>query len=119
MVGQARKISQDTTQDGEMGTGGGERKNPKGRTTWYESVAQMQTDLDAYLVSYNTTRPYQCRGMNGRPLEQVFKAGFPSKNPQRGQQRKPPDHQAIWGGTVSGVLSQRVLGTRRLSSSLI
>ncbi len=26
----------------------------KGRTTWYESVEQMQTDLDSYLEHYNT-----------------------------------------------------------------
>jgi hypothetical protein len=25
----------------------------KGRTTWYESVGQMQTDLDSYLEHYN------------------------------------------------------------------
>ncbi len=25
----------------------------KGRTTWYESVEQMQTDLDSYLEHYN------------------------------------------------------------------
>ncbi len=28
----------------------------KGRTTWYESVEQMQTDLDSYLEHYNTQR---------------------------------------------------------------
>ena len=27
----------------------------KGRTTWYESVEQMQTDLDSYLEHYTTT----------------------------------------------------------------
>ena len=25
----------------------------RGRTTWYESVEQMQTDLDSYLEHYN------------------------------------------------------------------
>ncbi len=30
----------------------------KGRTTWYESVGQMQTDLDSNLEHYNTQRPH-------------------------------------------------------------
>ncbi len=38
----------------------------KGRQKWYESVEQMQKDLDEYLVIYNTKRPHQGRGMNGR-----------------------------------------------------
>ncbi len=31
----------------------------KGRTTWYELVEQMQTDLGSYLEHYNTQRPHQ------------------------------------------------------------
>ena len=38
----------------------------KGRTTWYESVEQMQTDLDSYLEHYNTQRPHQGRMMEGQ-----------------------------------------------------
>lgn len=30
----------------------------KGREKWYESVDEMQTDLDDYLVRYNTKRPH-------------------------------------------------------------
>lgn len=37
----------------------------KGRRTWYESVEQMQTDLDSYLQHYNIQRPYQGRMMEG------------------------------------------------------
>lgn len=48
-----------------------------GRTKFYESVDEMQTDLDAYLVTYNTKRPHQGRGMNGRTPATVFKAGLP------------------------------------------
>ncbi len=35
----------------------------KGREKFYESVAEMQADLDEYLVRYNTKRPHQGRGM--------------------------------------------------------
>lgn len=48
----------------------------KGREKFYESVAEMQADLDAYLVKYNTKRPHQGRGMNGRTPLQAFKDGL-------------------------------------------
>ena len=48
----------------------------KGRTTWYESVDEMQTDLDAYLETYNRNRPHRGRGMEGRTPYQVFKKGI-------------------------------------------
>ena len=48
----------------------------KGREKWYESVDEMQTDLDRYLVTYNTKRPHQGRGMKGRTPAAVFKAGL-------------------------------------------
>ena len=51
----------------------------KGRTTWYESVEEMQADLDAYLELYNTKRPHRGRGMEGRTPYAVFKAGKPKK----------------------------------------
>ncbi len=38
----------------------------KGRTTWYESVSEMQEDLDAYIETYNRNRPHRGRGMEGR-----------------------------------------------------
>jgi hypothetical protein len=37
----------------------------------------MQAALDAYLVSYNTKRPHQGRGMNGRTPERAFRDGIP------------------------------------------
>ena len=37
----------------------------------------MQTVLDAYLVGYNTRRPYQGRGMNGRTPAKAFRDGIP------------------------------------------
>lgn len=48
-----------------------------GRTKWYESVESMQEDLDVYLQHYNTERPHQGRGMNGRTPYQVFMDGLP------------------------------------------
>ena len=45
----------------------------KGRTTRYESVSEMQEDLDAYIESYNRNRPHGGRRMEGRTLYQVFK----------------------------------------------
>jgi hypothetical protein len=37
----------------------------------------MQEDLNAYLLHYNTERPHQGRGMNGRTPYQVFMDGLP------------------------------------------
>jgi transposase InsO family protein len=56
-----------------------------GRTTWYETLEEMQTDLDAYLIQYNTKRPHQGRNMNGRTPYTVFKAGLPK--PTRARQK--------------------------------
>lgn len=47
------------------------------RTKFYESIQEMQTDLDAYLVTYNTKRPHQGRGMNGRTPADVFARCLP------------------------------------------
>ena len=49
----------------------------KGRTTWYETLDEMQVDLDLYLESYNTDRPHRGRKMNGRTPYAVFQAGIP------------------------------------------
>lgn len=49
-----------------------------GRTKWYESLAEMQQDLDAYFVQYNTKRAHQGRGMKGRTPYDVFVAGLPN-----------------------------------------
>ena len=58
----------------------------KGREKWYESISEMQTDLDAYLVEYNTKRSHQGRNMNGRTPFQAFKDGLPQ--PEKGDQPK-------------------------------
>ncbi len=48
----------------------------KGRTTWYESVEQMQTDLDRYPEQYNTLRPHQGRMVEGQTPYCMFKKGL-------------------------------------------
>jgi transposase InsO family protein len=50
-----------------------------GRKKFYESVAEMQTDLDAYFVQYNTKRPHQGRLMNGRTPYKAFVDGLPKQ----------------------------------------
>lgn len=55
----------------------------QGRTRWYETLEEMQADLDVYLVHYNTKRPHQGRGMNGRTPYQVFKEGRPRKTSKK------------------------------------
>lgn len=55
-----------------------------GRTTFYESVDQMQNDLDVYLNFYNTQRAHQGRNMDGRTPYQVFIQGIPQPELQEG-----------------------------------
>ena len=50
-----------------------------GRKKWYEAIEEMQKDLDAYLVHYNTKRPHQGRNMKGRTPKKVFIDGLPKK----------------------------------------
>jgi transposase InsO family protein len=45
-----------------------EHPRVKGRTTWHESLDEMQTDLDQYLDARNTHRPHRGLKMNGRTL---------------------------------------------------
>ena len=47
-----------------------------GRKKFYESVDEMQKDLDVYLKHYNTKRPHQGRNMNGNTPEMAFKSGL-------------------------------------------
>lgn len=47
-----------------------------GRTKWYESVDQMQKDLEAYLRKYNHERTHQGRNMKGRTPYQAFVDGI-------------------------------------------
>jgi len=47
-----------------------------GRSKWYETIEELQRDLDVYLESYNRKRPHRGRGMEGRTPYAVFKAGL-------------------------------------------
>jgi transposase InsO family protein len=49
----------------------------QGRKKWYETVEEMQKDLDAYFQIYNTKRPHQGRNMRGRTPYQAFIDGLP------------------------------------------
>jgi transposase InsO family protein len=53
----------------------------KGRTKFYETVEEMQIDLDEFLAFYNAERPHQGRNMNGRRPLEVFEAGI-QKTPE-------------------------------------
>ncbi len=55
----------------------------KGRTKFYEAVAEMQQDLDEYLDHYNKERPHQGRNMNGKTPLTVFVEGL-KKIPKNG-----------------------------------
>jgi transposase InsO family protein len=50
-----------------------------GRKKWYETIEEMQADLDVYLVTYNTKRPHQGRAMRGRTPQKAFTDGLPKK----------------------------------------
>ncbi len=47
-----------------------------GRTNFYDSLEEMQNDLDKYLVHYNNERCHQGRNMNGRTPAQAFIDGI-------------------------------------------
>jgi len=51
----------------------------QGRQKWYETVEEMQKDLDTYLNLYNRERTHQGRNMNGRTPYQVFIDELPKK----------------------------------------
>ncbi len=60
-----------------------------GRAKFYEGVAEMQADLDAYLVTYNTKRPHQGRGMRGRTPQKAFTQGIPKPKNKMEENMKP------------------------------
>jgi len=59
-----------------------------GRKKFYESVEEMQKDLDAYLLHYNTKRPHQGRGMNGRTPMKAFTDGLPKPKNKKEENMK-------------------------------
>jgi transposase InsO family protein len=61
----------------------------EGRRTWFETIEEMQVALDAWLVAYNTARPHQGRGMNGRTPIRAFTEGLPKPDAKGEPQTKP------------------------------
>ena len=53
----------------------------QGRRNWYESLDEMQSDLNAYL-HYNHERAHQGRNMNGRTPYQAFLDSPPEGQPK-------------------------------------
>ena len=64
-----------------------------GRKKFYEAVDEMQIDLDAFLKNYNTQRPHQGRGMNGKTPIQAFTGALP-KTDKRRKMEKPERKKA-------------------------
>ena len=64
----------------------------QGRTKWYEALEEMQTDLNDYLLIYNTKRPHQGRNMKGMTPYVVFKKGLPK--PTKREPRKTAENTA-------------------------
>jgi transposase InsO family protein len=54
----------------------------QGRIKFYESLEEMQADLDLFLHSYNYERAHQGRNMNGRTPYQAFVERLPNKIPE-------------------------------------
>lgn len=50
-----------------------------GRKKWYESLDEMQKDLDIYIKHYNEERTHQGLNMNGRTPATVFVEGLPKQ----------------------------------------
>jgi transposase InsO family protein len=55
----------------------------EGRRTLFVTIDEMQKALDDYFFNYNTKRPHQRRGMNGKTPITVFKAGLPKPSQQK------------------------------------
>ncbi|RZU48107.1 winged helix-turn helix protein [Fluviicoccus keumensis] len=63
----------------------------QGRTKWYETLEEMQADLDAYLLHYNRQRPHQGRNMKGKTPYEMFLKGRPTNTTK---QEKPSTKKA-------------------------
>lgn len=62
----------------------------QGRTKWYETVEEMQSDLEKFLEHYNTKRPHQGRNMNGKTPYMMFNSGL-----KKGVKTKPQKKEEI------------------------
>jgi transposase InsO family protein len=84
----------------------------EGRRTWFETIDEAQTVLDQSFVEYNTERPHQSRGMNGRTpakpfIDGIRKADAPQSKPNKKAAYPSPDEAA----TVSRLPSPHTRGS--------
>ena len=70
----------------------------KSRTTWYETLEEMQKELDGYLETYNNRRPHRGRGRRGgrptrssRPGSRRSRAPGNPQPPGRSRQQREAD----------------------------
>lgn len=54
-----------------------------GAIRFYETLGEMQKDLDVYLKRYNLERTHQGRNMNKSTPYQVFKSGLSKNKPKK------------------------------------
>lgn len=66
----------------------------EGRRTWFNTVEEMQVALDAYLLTHNTERTHQGRGMNGRTPYRAF-LDPANDSSQEDTDRKPNQADAV------------------------
>ena len=59
-----------------------------GRSKWYETVDEMQEDLQSYLKQYNHERAHQGRNMNGRTPYQAFIDGIQKPEVEEQEMKK-------------------------------
>ncbi len=59
-----------------------------GRSKWYETVDEMQKDLQSYLKQYNHERAHQGRNMNGRTPYQSFIDGIQKPEAEEQEMKK-------------------------------
>ncbi len=60
----------------------------QGRKKWYNTVDEMQADLDKYLKHYNNERTHQGRNMNGRTPYKAFIDGLPKPRKEAVKENK-------------------------------
>jgi hypothetical protein len=65
----------------------------------------MQAALDDYFIGYNTRRPHQGRGMNGRTPLQALRDGIKKEETHTRNQLKTPPNPAQRGDTCQPITS--------------
>jgi hypothetical protein len=81
----------------------------KGRTTWYESLDEMQADLDEYLELYNSNCPHGDRKMKGRTPFTVFQGWDPQSPEGRRRQPQPEGGSESRVGLIPGGAGCQIL----------